>query len=128
MLPKLDLKNTKVADPSGYSPSTVSAAEELIKLGYLFINNPVLLEIAKQPSATIPVAGEVKNYNASFNQNGMVGLKVSFTDEAGRTFLASKINNDNSASAVAVLGANDLPIAMQSALNILNAGSSNNPQ
>lgn len=124
MLRDLKLNDTKVADPSGYSPQTVSTAPELIKLGYKYIENPVLLEIAKQPTANIPVAGEVKNYNATFNQNGMIGIKVGFTDEAGRTFLAIKNNKDGSVAMVSVLGADDFPTAMQDALSILEAGDS----
>ena len=121
MLQKLNLQNTKVADPSGYSPNTVSTAPELVKLGFIYLENPVLIEIAKQPSSTIPIAGEIKNYNASLNESEIVGIKIGFTDEAGRTFIATDLSNSNNPKVAVVLGAESLPQVMQDTINILNS-------
>lgn len=121
MLQKLYLQNTKVADPSGYSPNTVSIAPELVKLGFIYLENPVLIEIAKQPSSTIPIAGEIKNYNASLNEAGIVGIKIGFTDEAGRTFIATDLSNSKNPKVAVVLGAESLPQVMQDTINILKS-------
>lgn len=121
MLQKFNLQNTKVADPSGYSPNTVSTAPELVKLGLIYLENPVLIEIAKQPSSTIPIAGEIKNYNASLNEAGIVGIKIGFTDEAGRTFIATDLSNSNNPKVAVVLGAESLPQVMQDTIIILKS-------
>lgn len=122
MLAELGLSNTKVADPSGYSPKTVSTAPELVKLGILYMNNPVLREIAQQPEATIPFAGQIINYNAGINKDGIIGIKVGYTDEAGRTFLVADVRDGKKISVAAVLGADNFPTAMHDAANILQSG------
>lgn len=122
MLQGLGLTNTKVADPSGFSPKTVSTASDLVKLGILYMKHPVLREIAQQPEATIPFAGQIMNYNAGINKDGIIGIKVGYTDEAGRTFLVADVRSDKKISVAAVLGADNFPTVMHDAANILQTG------
>jgi D-alanyl-D-alanine carboxypeptidase (penicillin-binding protein 5/6) len=44
---------------------------------------PAFAEIVAQKSATLPVAGAVKNYNTLVGRDGVVGIKTGSTDEAG---------------------------------------------
>lgn len=108
MLRRYGFTDTHVADASGFSPLTVSTAQEIAKLGTLLIEQPVLLEIVKQPSVNLPLAGEIPNYNVSLNGADFIGLKVGFTDEAGKTYVAAKIDeHSQEVKVAAILGADN---------------------
>jgi D-alanyl-D-alanine carboxypeptidase (penicillin-binding protein 5/6) len=80
---ELGMKNTHYTDPSGFLPTTVSTAADQVLLGRAAIKNPVLAEIVALPSATIPVAGKVKNYNDLLGEQGVFGIKTGSTGDAG---------------------------------------------
>lgn len=124
MLKELGFSKTFIADASGYSPDTKSTADEMVKIGLMYMRNPVLQEIAAQPKATIPFAGVIYNYNATINKDGIVGLKIGYTEAAGSTFLAADVRGGNKdrMSVVAVLGANNLSTAMKDAKTLLRSG------
>ena len=127
MLKDTGLDNTVVADASGFSPNTVSTPEDMTKLGYLYMRSPVLREIAMQEEANIPVAGIIRNANSFANENGIVGIKIGNTDEAGRTYMAARVQKVSESkeeiSVAVVLGAKSLAAAAQDALAVLKAGS-----
>jgi len=87
MLREMGLAKTQVADASGFSPSSVSSAEELVKIGERALANPVIAKIVSQKSANLPVAGEISNVNWSLGQDNVIGIKTGNTDEAGGCFL-----------------------------------------
>lgn len=125
MVAELGLTKTTVADASGFSASTKSTAHDMVQLGILYMQNPVLKDIAMQTEAKIPFAGLIKNYNSVENKNGILGLKVGNTDEAGRCFLVADVRNDTSkqvVSVAAVIGAEHLEIAIKDANTVLSAG------
>lgn len=129
MLKELGLTKTTVADDaSGYSPKTVSTAEDMAKIAYLYMKNPVLRGIAMQPQAKIPTAGLINNHNDFANDQGMIGIKLGNTDEARRCLLAAKvIKTEDGAEKISVgvvLGAQDFETAAKDAQKILNAGNS----
>ena len=126
MLKEMGLSNTHVADASGFSPNTKSTLQDMTRLGYIYMQNPVLKSIAMQDVATIPVAGTFGNYNALVNGEGIVGIKVGDTDEAGRCFMAADLRDGDpkNISIAVVLGAQELGTAMKEARNILKAGNS----
>lgn len=132
MLKDLGLDNTTVADASGFSPNTVSTPEDMTKLGFLYMQNPVLREIAIQQQAKIPVAGVIRNNNSFANENDVIGIKIGNTEEAGKTYLAASIrqisNTTEEISIAVVLGAKDLRIAANDALKILKAGNKGHDQ
>jgi len=124
MLRELGINNTTVADASGYSPATKSTAEDMVRLGILYLKNPLLRDIAMQPEATIAYAGLIRNYNSTINNGEILGLKIGYTDEAGRAFLVADIRDGKleEASVVAVIGADNLPTAMKDAKVLLEVG------
>ena len=128
MVKEFGLTKTVVADASGYSPNTVSTAKEMAQLGHLYMQNPVLRQIALQESANIPVAGKIRNYNAFMNEEGMVGIKVGDTDQAGKCFIAANMSTKpgEKASIAVVLGAENLRKAAEDAKAILLAGEHSN--
>jgi D-alanyl-D-alanine carboxypeptidase (penicillin-binding protein 5/6) len=80
---ELGMKNTHYTDPSGFLPSTVSTAADQVLLGRAAIKDPVFAEIVALESATIPVAGKIKNYNALLGRQGVFGIKTGSTGDAG---------------------------------------------
>ena len=85
----LGMQSTTVADASGFSPQTVSTAEDMVLLGIEAMKYPALAEIVRQPSANIGVAGVVQNVNQYLGTDGLVGIKTGNTDQAGGCFLAA---------------------------------------
>ena len=86
---KNGLEHTTVADTTGFSPDSRSTPSDLIKLGQLALQNPVIAEIVSQKKATVSVAGEIPNYNPLIEEDLVTGIKPGFTDEAGATLLFS---------------------------------------
>ncbi len=111
----LGMGNTQMADASGFSPQTVSTAEDLVKLGQAAIANPAIVQIVSEAKATVPVAGQIYNYNQLLGSDGIIGIKTGNTDQAGGTFLFAANRNIGSQTVMvfgAVLGAPDLATAM----------------
>ncbi len=59
----LGMRHTTYTDPSGFDPSTVSTASDQMKVFERAIRYRVFREVVEMPSATLPVAGTVTNYN-----------------------------------------------------------------
>ena len=124
MIRELGLSDTIIADASGYSPDTKSTAADMVQLGILYMKIPVLRDIASQKEATIPFAGQIFNFNATVNGNGITGLKIGYTEEAGRNFLVADSFDPSmgEVSVVAVIGADSMPKAMKDAKSLLKSG------
>lgn len=87
-LARHDLKKTVVDDASGFSPGSQSSPSDLVKLGKMALDNPVLAEIVNFRQATIPDSGEIKNSNRFLqNDPAAIGIKTGSTDEAGYCLL-----------------------------------------
>jgi D-alanyl-D-alanine carboxypeptidase (penicillin-binding protein 5/6) len=80
---RLGMTDTSYTDPSGLDPSTVSTAADQVRLGMAAMGVPALAAIAAEPTAVVPVAGVVRNYNTLLGQDGIVGLKTGSTQAAG---------------------------------------------
>ena len=132
MLRDMELHETTVADATGFSPNSVSTAKNLTILGHSYMQNQVLREIALQEKAVIPVAGVIQNYNSFADDDSIIGIKIGWTDEAKRTYMAADIDYDNGSidgiSIAVVLGAEDFSSAARDARAILKAGNDNSPQ
>lgn len=85
----LGMNDTMIADASGFSPKTVSTANDLARLAVNAMDNPVIAEIVGQTGATIPVAGQIHNVNDMLGRQGLIGIKTGNTDEAGGCFMAA---------------------------------------
>ena len=73
----LGLDHTRITDPSGADPGTVSTPGDLIRLGEAAMRVPVLSEIVSLGETTLP--GDRLRYNPDFDlgQDGIVGIAVS---------------------------------------------------
>ncbi|MGV8968861.1 MAG: D-alanyl-D-alanine carboxypeptidase family protein [Microbacteriaceae bacterium] len=82
-----DLTNTFVADSTGMSPDNVSTAVDLVKLGKVALENPLVSEIVATTSDTIPGIGYVENTNDLLGAGVVTGIKTGTLDEAGACLL-----------------------------------------
>jgi len=81
------LTGTKITDPSGLDPGSVSTTKDLVSIGKLVLANPVLSQIVDTPSATLPDVGTVQNSNELLGKDGIVGIKTGWTDQAGHCLM-----------------------------------------
>ncbi|MFJ6721145.1 hypothetical protein [Streptomyces sp. NPDC091259] len=109
----LGMTNTTYTDPSGLDPTTVSTAEDQVKLGLKVVEMPELLAITKLPSWTDPSGKSWRNYNDLVPYNGAVGIKTGSTTKAGGNLLFAaekKVGKTNQLIVGAVLGQYGVPI------------------
>ena len=119
---------THFADASGFDPATVSSATDLVTLGRLALQKPVISDIASQRSAVLPVAGTVYNVNSLLGKNGIDGLKTGNTDQAGGCllFTADSLIGGKTVQLVgAVLGAPNLSSALGLSSKLLSSADTN---
>jgi serine-type D-Ala-D-Ala carboxypeptidase (penicillin-binding protein 5/6) len=86
----LGMRQTRYTDPSGFEASTVSTAADQIKLARAAMADPTFAEIVAKPSARLPVAGVVANYNELVGHEGFVGIKTGSDEAAGGCLLFAK--------------------------------------
>lgn len=88
---QLGLTNTHIgSDASGLAPTTTSTASDLVRLGELAMQQPVLAQIVGQPTASgIPMVGTVKNVNFLLGTDNIVGIKTGNSNEVGGVFVSA---------------------------------------
>ncbi|MFF4802415.1 D-alanyl-D-alanine carboxypeptidase [Streptomyces sp. NPDC001351] len=84
---ELGMKNTTYTDASGLKESTVSTAEDQVKLGNELVKIPALMDITKLPYWVDPSGHKWKNYNDLVPYNGAIGIKTGTTTKAGGNLL-----------------------------------------
>ena len=82
----LGMTHTRYTDPSGYDDATVSTAADQVRIVDLAMRLPAFASIVATPSATLPVAGTVRNTDALLGHDGFVGVKTGSDDAAGGCF------------------------------------------
>ena len=82
----LGMTHTRYTDPSGFDDATVSTAADQVRLVVRAMRVPVFASIVATASATLPVAGTVRNTNTLLGHNGFVGVKTGSTAAAGSCF------------------------------------------
>ncbi len=125
---ELGLKNTHIADASGFSPATVSTASDLVKLSLAAMNEPVFADIVSQSSATIPVAGKIYNVNGLLGRDNIIGIKTGNTDQAGGVFvIAGKqvVNGQTLTVVASVMGGPNLVRSMLDSVPLLTSARQN---
>ncbi|MFE0035743.1 hypothetical protein [Streptomyces sp. NPDC059015] len=110
---ELGMKNTTYTDPSGLDATTVSTAEDQVKLGLKLVEVKALMDITKLPEWTDPSGKTWRNYNELPPYDGALGIKTGSTTKAGGNllFAAHKMVGDTDQLIVgAVLAQYDTPI------------------
>ncbi|MFD9906790.1 D-alanyl-D-alanine carboxypeptidase [Streptomyces sp. NPDC059063] len=83
---ELGMKNTHYTDPSGLDKTTVSTAEDLVKLGRVAMENPTFKEIARQPNYK-DLNGETQKNFFGLVPTVAIGIKTGTTTAAGGNIL-----------------------------------------
>ncbi|MEU6309935.1 D-alanyl-D-alanine carboxypeptidase [Streptomyces sp. NPDC047014] len=110
---ELGMTNTTYTDPSGLDATTVSTAEDQVKLGLKLVEIETLLDITKKPKWTDPSGKEWRNWNGLVPFNDSLGIKTGTTTKAGGNLLFAaqkKIGNTNQLIVGAVLAQHKPPI------------------
>lgn len=103
---QLELNHTTVGiDASGLSPTTTSTPSDLVNLGIISLQNPVIAQIVAQKSADVPVAGTIPNVNRMLGIEGVNGIKTGNSDEARGCILFSSDYTIASGKHVTIVGA-----------------------
>ncbi|MGQ4361882.1 D-alanyl-D-alanine carboxypeptidase [Streptomyces sp. SAS_272] len=84
---ELGMTNTTYTDPSGLKETTVSTAEDQVKLGRAFVKEPALVAISSAASWTDPSGKYWNNYNELPLRIGAIGIKTGSTSAAGGNLL-----------------------------------------
>uniref|UniRef100_A0AAU2JR01 Peptidase S11 D-alanyl-D-alanine carboxypeptidase A N-terminal domain-containing protein n=1 Tax=Streptomyces sp. NBC_00049 TaxID=2903617 RepID=A0AAU2JR01_9ACTN len=110
---ELGMSKTTYTDPSGLDATTVSTAEDQVKLGLKLVEMETLLEITKKPSWIDPYGKTWRNWNGLVPANDSLGIKTGTTTKAGGNLLFAaqkKIGKTNQLIVGAVLGQHKAPI------------------
>ncbi|HSH17924.1 MAG TPA: hypothetical protein VK978_00925 [Candidatus Saccharimonadales bacterium] len=124
MVKKLGMTQTTITDASGFAPTTVSTASDLVKLGDAVLDHPVLAEIISQKQAEFPGYGTMNNVNNLLGQSGIRGIKTGNTDEAGGCYLSAAdiyIGNQKVTVITAILGSASRPQAMKDSVPMIQS-------
>lgn len=127
---QLGLTETHIgSDASGFAPSTTSTAHDLVRLGELAMQNPILAQIVGQPSAGgIPVVGSVKNVNRLLGTDNIIGVKTGNTNQAGGVFISASratVNNKPATIITALAGTPTLAQALTDSLPLIQSAQAN---
>ncbi len=116
------MTNTHINDASGFSAKTTSSANDLITLGQVVMQDPVLSKIVGQKQLRLPIAGKITNTNKLLGIGGVSGIKTGNTDEAGGCYLFAfnkTIGGQPITILGAILGAKDLETALNDAPTVI---------
>ena len=123
----LHMTHTKFADTSGASPGSVSTPSDLLVLGMVAMQDPVLAKIVSMEQVDLPVAGVVYNVDAALAHNGIFGIKTGSGLDSGANFLfAANATVDTHTIVVygCVMGQPTLDAAFAAAESLITAMSS----
>ncbi|KIF04260.1 hypothetical protein PL81_19740, partial [Streptomyces sp. RSD-27] len=104
---QLGMTNTTYTDPSGLDATTVSTAEDQVKLGLKIVELDALVDITRKPSWTDQTGKNWPNWNRLVPYNESLGIKTGTTTKAGGNLLFAaykKVGDTNQLIVGAVLG------------------------
>ena len=102
---RFQLRQTVFADPAGVDGSTRSVPTDLALLALQAIQDPVLMEIAGQARASLPVAGTVYNVDHVLGEQGIIGIKTGSGPEFGGNFMFAATVQPTGGKNVTLVGA-----------------------
>ncbi|MBP0461847.1 serine hydrolase, partial [Streptomyces montanisoli] len=109
----LGMDNTTYTDPSGLKATTVSTAQDQVKLAEQVVGIPALMAITSLPQWTDPSGHTWRNWNTLVPYHGAIGIKTGTTTAAGGNLVfAAKKNVDGKDQLVvgAIFGQHKPPI------------------
>ncbi len=109
----LGMTHTTYTDASGLKETTVSTAEDQVKLGNELVKIQALVDITKLPTWVDPSGKKWDNYNRLVPYNNAIGLKTGSTTKAGGNLLfaaTQEVGGENVIVVGAILGQHTPPI------------------
>ncbi|MDX3693205.1 D-alanyl-D-alanine carboxypeptidase [Streptomyces europaeiscabiei] len=109
----LGMTNTTYTDPSGLKETTVSTAEDQVKLGNALVKMKALTDITRLPEWKDPSGLKHRNYNTLVPYDNAIGIKTGSTTAAGGNLLFAATKEVGGETAIvvgAVLGQHTPPI------------------
>ncbi|XUL90233.1 D-alanyl-D-alanine carboxypeptidase [Streptomyces galilaeus] len=109
----LGMTNTTYTDASGLKETTVSTAEDQVKLGNQLVKIQALMDITKLPNWVDPSGHKWTNYNRLVPYNNSLGIKTGTTTAAGGNLLFAATKEVGGETAIivgAILGQHTAPI------------------
>lgn len=85
----LGMTQTHYADAAGVKASTVSTANDQLRIAQAAMQDRQFRDIVREPQAELPVAGIVYNVDFMVGKQGISGIKTGSTLEAGSCFVGS---------------------------------------
>jgi D-alanyl-D-alanine carboxypeptidase (penicillin-binding protein 5/6) len=127
---QLGLSSTHIgSDASGLAPDSVSTAHDLVTLGKVAMQHPVLAQIAAQSTVDgFPLVGTIKNVNFLLGNSGVVGIKTGNSDDVGGVFVSAArttINDRPVTVVTALVGTDNLFSAVQGSLPLIKSAQTN---
>ncbi|MFC5255353.1 D-alanyl-D-alanine carboxypeptidase, partial [Streptomyces cinereospinus] len=110
---ELGMENTTYTDASGLKESTVSTAEDQVKLGNELVRIPALMEITSMGQWIDPSGQRWYNYNYLVPYDGAIGIKTGTTTAAGGNLLFAarkEVGGETVTLVGAILGQHKAPI------------------
>ncbi|AWW39062.1 D-alanyl-D-alanine carboxypeptidase [Streptomyces cadmiisoli] len=110
---ELGMTDTTYTDASGLKETTVSTAEDQVKLGNELVKIPALVEISSMGEWVDPAGRKHYNYNTLVPYNGAIGIKTGSTTAAGGNLLFAarkEVGGETVTVVGAILGQHKAPI------------------
>ena len=121
--------NSDFTSASGFPPSTVSTAQDLVKLGEVALQNPVISQIVAEQSADVPIAGVISNTNTLLGTDGIDGIKTGNSDQDEGAFMGSRtvtLQDGRTIQLVSVvMNASSLDEALNDSASLLDTAAQN---
>ena len=123
---QMGMSHTHFADPSGFSPDTVSSASDLVILGKAVLQVPALADLVATRSAKLPDGTDLENLDSLLGTvPGWLGIKTGNTERAGGCLLFAA-RRDVGGMPVTLVGAvlaqSDLAAALDAARTAVESG------
>ena len=83
------LMDTTIVEPTGMAPENTSTAADLVALGRLATDDPLVSAIVSTPAVVLPELGELRNTNRLLGLDGVYGIKTGNLDGIGSNLLFS---------------------------------------
>lgn len=83
------LSDIRVVEPTGIDPAGTATAVDLVALGRLALQNPVVAEIVASKAVQVPDIGQVTNTNVLLGRDGIDGIKTGTLNSFGANLLFS---------------------------------------
>jgi D-alanyl-D-alanine carboxypeptidase (penicillin-binding protein 5/6) len=120
----LGMKDTRYVDTSGFASGSISTPADQLILARTAMADPVFASTVRLERVNIPGVGFVNAVNQLLGEDGVIGIKTGFTEEAGGNLAFAAERESNGAEVIVygvVLGQEDRPAAFSATSAVLES-------